>query len=64
MYPNVRRNRTDSHGSGTESQDEVDPRRAAAAQYHPHFDEMRRQQFMDQRMYPDYEKMEDYRRLV
>ncbi|KAL4218896.1 cell differentiation [Mactra antiquata] len=60
MYPNVRRNRTDSHGSGTESQDEIreDQRRA---QYH--FDEMRRQQqFMDQRMYPDYEKMEDYRR--
>ena len=59
MYPGVRRSRTDSHGSGTESQEEV---REEARRFH-HFEEMRRQQpFMDQRMYQDYEKMEEYRK--
>lgn len=61
MYPGVRRSRTDSHGSGTESQEEM--REEARRQgYHPHFEDIRRQQYMDQRMYPDYEKVDDYRR--
>jgi hypothetical protein len=61
MYPGVRRNRTDSHGSGTESQEEA---REEARRFHPpHFEDMRRQApYMDQRMYPDFEKMEEYRK--
>ena len=70
MYPPVRRTRTDSHESGSEGQEdnrqqemmERDPR---AWGYPPqHFDDMRRQPFFDQRMYPEYEKAEEYRRLA
>ena len=72
MYPPVRRTRTDSHESGTESQDETrqemmdrehgrDPR--AWQGYPPHFEDMRRQPFFDQRMYQEYDKNEEYRRL-
>ena len=70
MYPPVRRTRTDSHESGSEGQDDSrqemlerdharDPR---AWGYPQHFDDMRRQPFFDQRMYPEYEKAEEHRR--
>lgn len=71
MYPPVRRTRTDSHESGSEGQDDIrqemmdrdhgrDPR--AWPGYPPHFDDVRRQQYFDQKMYPEYEKTEEYRR--
>lgn len=62
MYPGMRRNRTDSHGSGTESQEEI--REEARRQgYHAHFEDIRRQQqYIDQRIYPADHEREDYRR--
>ena len=66
MYPPVqaRRNRTDSHGSGTDSVEERERDEARrAASYVQYEEAMRRQQqYFDQRMYPEFDKHEDYRR--
>lgn len=62
MYPPMqRRNRTDSHGSGTESQEERD-----RSGFHQHYEEQIRrhqQAYFDRNMY-EYEKPEDYRRYA
>ena len=66
MFPPVRR-RTDSHGSGTESQEEsreMEREGRRPTGYPPFFEDLRRQPYFDQRMFHDYEKMEEYRRCL